>query len=76
MTNRIEYTETLVEPTTKDQEILWIANLLAELGRPRTIHNAQAVLSLGLQNAPDRWLLTMAELPELWSKHIAEAALR
>lgn len=72
MTNRIEYTETLVEPTTKEQEILWIANLLAELGRPRTIHNAQAVLSLGLQNAPDRWLLTMTELPALWEELVPD----
>lgn len=74
MTNRIEYTETLVEPTTKEQEILWIANLLAEMGKPATIHNAQAVLSLGLQNAPERWLLTMADLVVLWPRLVHKEA--
>lgn len=74
MTNRTEYIEAITDPSTKEQEIFWIANLLAELGKPITLPNAQALLELGLQNAPDKWLLRVADLVVMWPQLIGGEA--
>lgn len=67
MTNRIQYSDNYIEPTTKAEEVMWIADLLRKARRPLTLENAQITLGLGLDNAPEAWKLTMAELPALWA---------
>ncbi len=66
MTNRtpepaIAYTE----PQTKAEEVDFLIGLLEEMGHPITLANVTELLQLGLENAPDQWQLTVADLPGL-----------
>lgn len=72
MTNRLQYTDTIIEPSTKEEEITLLTNLLAEMGQPLTLQNAGELLALGLQNAPDQWLLSLDDLAVLWPQMMIE----
>jgi hypothetical protein len=70
MTNRTDYQDIFLEPTTKEAEINFIADILRELGDELTFINASRVLLTGLTNAPEKWLLTMDDLNELWPRPV------
>lgn len=67
MTNRnSEYTITLTEPDTPEDEVLYLARLLPQMGRPVTLDQAKELLSFALENAPGAWLISLADLERLW----------
>jgi hypothetical protein len=73
MTNRIdENYRVFIFDQSKEGDIQAIREVLEGMNPPAplTLENAQAVLRKGLAGAPDAWVITLAELPELWAEQV------
>lgn len=77
MTNRIDYQDqTLTEPSTKEAEVIYLAEVLGKLGRPINVQQAKEVLAFALENAPGAWLISLADLETLWGVVIITEAVK
>jgi hypothetical protein len=69
MTNRIQYQDH-VEQQTPATDIQAIREMLEQSQQPLTLDNARQALAKGLARKPEGWVITLAELPELWAEQV------